>query len=202
MPSIVAMETWIVMAHCFARPEFFVSTGATTPRPMRRGSLNTASTGRASSNGHYGGDDGLPQTSDDEEMLGDTGMVDDTRYRIFRSLTIAINEGKGLGEMGVEIVRDRPKLSSEGWRGSDRDGSSSTTGSTYEGYGAADSPSKPGLPLPKMPARTDSSNNAKDEHTVNTFCEIILKGDVLARTSTRKGTNSPFWNETFTFKFV
>ncbi|ORY89382.1 hypothetical protein BCR35DRAFT_300543 [Leucosporidium creatinivorum] len=200
MPSIVAMETWIVMAHCFARPEFFVSTGATTPRPMRRGSLNTASTGRASSNGHYGGDDGLPQNSDDEEMLGEheTGMADDTRYRIFRSLTIAINEGKGLGEMGVEVIRDRPKLSSEGWRGTERDGSSSTAGSTYEGF-AADSPSKPGLPIPKMPARTDSSNSTKDEQTVNTFCEVALGGDVLARTSTRKGTNSPFWNETFTF---
>lgn len=201
MPSSVAMETWIVMAHCFAQPEFLVSTGATTPRPMRRGSLQTASTGRASSNGHYGADDGLFLNSEDEDHLlgeqSDAAKVDDTRYRIYRSLTVAINEGRGLGEVGVEVVRNRPKTSSEGWRGGEREGSGSTLGSTYEGLEG--SPSKGALPVPQMPARTESSSSTS-EQTVNTFCEIVLEGDVLARTSVRKGTNSPFWNETFIFR--
>lgn len=196
MPSVVAMETWMVMAHCFAQPEFFVCTGATTPRPMRRGSLATASTGQSSSNGHYGG----AEASEDDDLLhpetANGNREDDTRYRIYRSLTISINEGRGIGDAGVEIIRDRPKTSSDNWRG-DREGSSSTSGSTYEGVGVDQSPAK--SISSRMPPRSESSHG-KDEQ-ISTFCELVLEGVVLARTSVRKGTNNPYWNETFTLRW-
>lgn len=136
--------------------------------------------------------------SEDEELLdpehADGAKTDDTRYRIFRSLTVSINEGRGIGEAGVEVIRDRPKTSSDSWR--EREGSSSTSGSAYESMGADPSPSK--SDLPRMPSRTESSSG-KDEQ-ISTFCELVLEGVVLARTSTKKGTINPYWNESFTLQ--
>ncbi|KAK4056654.1 hypothetical protein OIO90_002206 [Microbotryomycetes sp. JL221] len=172
MPSIVAMQTWLVMAHCFAKPEFYLSTGATTPRPMRRPE---------------------PGFDGDEESSRVNGTNDDTRCRVYRSLYVSINEGKNIGRAAVEIIRSgaRPSLEATHRSASslDFDASSIADISPTKSTGASG--------LSKLTSMTFGSDKTSDD--IDTFCEIVLDGDVIARTSLRTKTNCPFWNESFTF---
>lgn len=182
MPSAVATQSWLVMAHCFARPEFYTAASGSHPQSPAHDH---------SKGNRAGGDD--DQGWDDDDHA-------DTRCRIFRSIAISINEGRGIGELGTEVVRPTNKLSYERRPdGEHREGSGSTTGSveSFPMAGDAPSPSRASAPATMRLHRGDG---AKDQSEgMDTFCEISLDGDALARTSIRKGTTSPFWNESFLF---
>ncbi|KAM0791284.1 hypothetical protein ACM66B_005758 [Microbotryomycetes sp. NB124-2] len=182
MPSIVAAQTWLVMAHCFAKPEFYLSTGATTPRPMRTPKVSSFN-------------DAAPASHEDD-AIGSPGTADDTRCRVYRSLFVSINEGKNVGRAAVEVVRQGPKPSLEVVHrpaSLDLDPSSASTA-------AADvSPTKTsgGGGFSRLTSITFGSD--KDNGEIDSFCEVVLDGDVVAKTSVRTRTNCPFWNESFTF---
>lgn len=187
MPSTVAGQTWIVMAHCFARPEFFLGA---VPRPRNR------------SEAPWQLDD-----VDDEVAFDGAGPTEaDSRCRIFRSVHISINEGRGIGEPGSEVVRPPPKAAAERRAPSERE--NSTPASSVDNLASNGVEGSPGrasstssAPATRIQPRGGEFRE-RDESTlagIDTFCEIVLEGDVVARTSVRKGTTSPFWNEAFTF---
>ncbi|KAK4702288.1 hypothetical protein P7C70_g3933, partial [Phenoliferia sp. Uapishka_3] len=188
MPSIVTCQSWLVMAHCFARPEFY--SGA-------KSSLQDA----------LENDPNLDGSDGDDSDPGEE--VPDQRCRIFRSITISINEGRGIGEQGTEIVRPASKSSLERRPDVGREGSGSSASiesfplsTTSGGGGVSDnpSPSRANAPPAMRLHRGDNSrDNGDSSQGMDTFCEISMDGDALARTSIRKGTTSPFWNECFTF---
>lgn len=184
MPSIVAAQSWIVMAHCFARPEFYISRG---------GGLDVGT--RSDSD-----------LSDDEDEDGGKTV---SRCRIFRSISLSINEGRGIGDPATEVPRNGTRLGHEQRRADlkrERDadtlGSASASADTFS-INSTDnmSPAKP-----SAATRLHRGDSSRETETVgqglDTFCEISLDGDALARSSIRKGTTSPFWNETFTFSYV
>ncbi|KAK4054539.1 hypothetical protein OIV83_001033 [Microbotryomycetes sp. JL201] len=179
MPSIVAMQTWLVMAHCFAKPEFYLSTGATTPRPMRTPKVASFNEALAADLTPY-----------EDDTSASQGGADDTRCRVFRSLYVSINEGKNIGRAAVEVVRHGPKPSLEVvHRPASFDNDTSTldvspTKTTGGGFSRL---------------ANIAFGSEKDSAEIDSFCEVLLDGDVVARTSVRPKTNCPFWNEGFTF---
>lgn len=187
MPSTVAHETWVVMAHCFARPEFFIS--AVPPTPHR-------------SEAPWQQDD----VDDVNTPYGAERDLTDSRCRIFRSIQISINEGRGIGELGTEVIRSAPKTSVERRPPSEREmatpassldhlPSNGIDGSTGRASSTCSAPTTRIQPRGGEFRERDESASVG----IDTFCEILLEGDVVARTSVRKGTTSPFWNETFSF---
>lgn len=198
MPSTVATQSWIVMAHCFARPEFYTAAGGSLPQsPSHDHTKNRLD--RSDGDHRYSDDD--DEGDDERENATNAAAVADERCRIFRSISISINEGRGIGELGTEVVRPSPKSSYE--RKFDSEGSSSTASfeslplSLGGGGHEAASPSRPNAAAAVRLHRNESTKDQSDG--MDTFCEISLDGDALARTSVRKGTNCPFWNESFVF---
>ncbi|GAA5923856.1 hypothetical protein JCM1841_001414 [Sporobolomyces salmonicolor] len=192
-PSVVATQVWLVMTHCFARPEYYLASGAATPRPVRTARKPGAA---------WPSDDG---TESDEAKPDEL----EKSCRIYRSLFLTINEGRGLGDLTTEVVRPGAKASWErptlGWESSSSLTADSNGGGA-EAYSlpAMDSPNKAGsaassLPMPKLQTRPSEGGKDKDEvGGVESYCEIEIGGEVVARTALRRGV-SPFWNEAFTF---
>ncbi|GAA6001399.1 hypothetical protein JCM10207_006649 [Rhodosporidiobolus poonsookiae] len=196
-PSIIASQVWLVMAHCFARPEYYLASGAATPRALRTARLGNQ-LGYPSDSGTESDGDATGQGSAEPDEL-------ESSCRIYRSLHLSINEGRALGELATEVVRPGPKSS---WErpGLERGESDSTTSfsagggdtsfSSTVGYGSDVSPIK--MPrLQSRPSAMGGGDGGKDD-AGETFCEVEVNGEVVARTSMRKGS-SPFWNEGFTF---
>ncbi|KAI5481909.1 Ras GTPase-activating protein 1 [Pseudohyphozyma bogoriensis] len=180
MPSIVAMETWIVMAHCFARPEFLSSPmigPSSPPHPTRPDTTSWAAE-----------DDSQDEDNAWEEV--------DTRCRIFRTVALSINEGRGIGEAGTEVIRPGPKQALDRRPDLEREFSNASS-DTFSSLGSDHSPSKP---LSSARLHRASDGPAEPTQGFDTFCEVVLDGDVVARTSVRKSTTSPFWNESFVFR--
>ncbi|GAA5895937.1 hypothetical protein JCM6882_005564 [Rhodosporidiobolus microsporus] len=204
-PSIVATQVWLVMAHCFARPEYYLASGAATPRPLR-----SAGQSRGGLPPGYPSDSGTESESDagaGEEVKSD-GL--DSSCRIYRSLVLSINEGRALGELATEVIRPGPKSS---WErpGLERGESDSTTSFSVgsSGTGGAggdassvDTPSPAKLTMPRLHSRasadTRQSGGKDEDGGMETFCEVEMGGEIVGRTSIRKG-GTPFWNDTFTF---
>lgn len=173
------------MTHCFAKPEYIERALPTTPRPVlheRRSRIGLGS-------GEDPGVSALERPDDD---------VSDTLCRVYRSLYVSISEGKGVGERGVETIRRGPKSSIDSARRGFSDDGKSSMASVE---GAEASPSKKSIPMPKIGSRS-YGGDSKDEHSISTFCEVVLEGEVIARTSERKATSSPFFNESFSFTCV
>lgn len=181
------------MAHCFAQPEFYLSSGAATPRAFR------SSTGRRSAPGRF------PPSSDSgtDEESGAKADELESSCRIFRSLQVSVNEGRGLGELATEVVRPGPKAS---WERPSRDHTGSTTSSfDSSSVGSEASPAKSvaSMAMPRLHSRPshDSRSSGGDSSSSSSseaFCEIEMGGEVVAQTAVRKG-NSPLWNESFVF---
>ncbi|BGP08329.1 hypothetical protein JCM10049v2_004176 [Rhodotorula toruloides] len=192
-PSIIATQVWLVMAHCFAQPEFYLSSGAATPRPFR------------SSTARRGGPSGFAASSDSGSDSEPDGKADEleSSCRIFRSLQVSINEGRALGELATEVVRPGPKAS---WERPSQDEPDLTTSSfDSSSLGPETSPAKSvsSMAMPRLHSRAshDSRGTGGDGSSSSSseaFCEIEMGGEVVAQTALRKGT-SPFWNETFVF---
>ncbi|GAA5962361.1 hypothetical protein JCM3765_002955 [Sporobolomyces pararoseus] len=182
-PSVVATQVWLVMAHCFARPEYYLASGAATPPPI------TSSTRRSR-------DPSWPSSDEGESFEDGTAELEKS-CRIFRKLHITINEGRALGESMTEMTRpgakstwDRPGMSREG--SNNGDGSSD-----LQSPGVLDSPSKSiASSLPS--SRAKGGDGKEDTSGTGWMCEIEMDGEVVARTATKRGT-SAFWNESFTF---
>ena len=182
-PSVVATQVWLVMAHCFARPEYYLASGVATPRAF------SSSTRRSR-------DPSWPSSDEGESFEDGTAELEKS-CRIFRKLNITINEGRALGESMTETSRpgakstwDRPGMSREG--SNNGDGSND-----LQSPGAIDSPSKSiASSLPS--SRTRGGEGKEDTSGVGWMCEIEMDGEVVARTATKRGT-SAFWNESFTF---
>ncbi|GJN90708.1 hypothetical protein Rhopal_003722-T1 [Rhodotorula paludigena] len=183
-PSVVATQVWLVMAHCFAQPEFYLTPGAATPRLAR-----TAAP--------YGS---LPSDSGTESEDGLRPDEQDSSCRIYRSLQLSINEGRALGELATEVFRPGPKMS---WERPAQDQAGDGLGSTdsYSLAGGSEaSPVKSSASLGISRLQSRATNDTRDDGsgTSEAFCEIEMGGEVVAQTSVRKGS-SPFWNETFVF---
>ncbi|GAA6028158.1 hypothetical protein JCM8097_006889 [Rhodosporidiobolus ruineniae] len=206
-PSVVATQVWLVMAHCFARPEYYLASGAATPRPLRSAPSHSH---HPHSTPGYPSDSGteseaeFPSTSS-SSALGDGGggKPDElsSSCRIYRSLVVGINEARALGELATEVIRPGPKASWErpGLERGESDSTGSFSAAGEDGAGVGASPAK--LSMPRLQHRTSAdTRGGKDgeESGVETFCEVEMGGEVVARTSIRKG-GSPFWNESFTF---
>ena len=206
MTSVAACQSWLVMLQCFAKPEILEAAQPPPQKPLlfqRRSHSflghNASDTGsvRSSVNGdhlitrqeHIGGS---PQPSSNTNSPASA----ETRCRVFRSLALSINEGRGIGERGVETVRGAPKSSLD----SNRQGATSPVGSSAD-YENSPSKLSAAMGLPRLGARAYSSE-ARNEHEVTSFCEIVMEGEVIARTSERKSTTSPFFNESFHFTSV
>ena len=188
LPSRVAIQTWLVMSHCFAQPSFYnaLTSGQNTPRMMIRS--------RSSAQWP------VPDQDSDEDppTTPDQAAIDLSSCRIFRSLVIAINEGRALGEHGTETFRAGSKAP-ERRACSDGDNISFVTaqadGLSLNGHGSTHENSSPA----KGKSSKSDKSEKDDDKTIDSFCELLLDGDLLARTAVRKGTNAPFWNESFTF---
>ncbi|BGP40339.1 hypothetical protein JCM10449v2_004300 [Rhodotorula kratochvilovae] len=190
-PSVVATQVWLVMAHCFARPEFYLASGAATPRPFR----STTAQGDFPSDSGTESDDGRP-----DEL--------ESSCRIFRSLHITIAEGRALGELATEVVRPGPKSS---WERPPVD-DDSTMGSidsyslAFGNGGAEPSPAKSisSLSIPRLQSRhshdprDDGGSGGHSSGSSEAFCELEMGGEVVAQTTIRRGA-SPFWNDAFVF---
>ncbi|GAA6059021.1 hypothetical protein JCM10212_001246 [Sporobolomyces blumeae] len=186
-PSVVATQVWLVMAHCFARPEYYLASGAATPRPLKKG--------RSS-------DPSWPSSDEGDVTDHERASELDKSCRIYRRLHLAINEGRSLGEAMTESTRpgaktswDRPGMYREGSGPGD-----ASTSTDLRSPGSVDSPSKSINMASALPnSRSRTGGDGKDDQSgVEWFCEIEMDGEVVARTALRKG-HSPFWNETFTF---
>ncbi|GAA5850625.1 hypothetical protein JCM8547_001934 [Rhodosporidiobolus lusitaniae] len=203
-PSVVATQVWLVMAHCFARPEYYLASGAATPRPLR-------SSHRAGGFGAPGYPSDSGTESETEASFASPALSStqspkpdelDSSCRIYRSLTVTIMEGRALGELATEVVRPGPKSSWERPSPSqaDLDQTASFSGSSAAGDDSAvSSPAR--LAMPRLQSRASQDTRDKshgDEGSSEAFCEVEMQGEIVARTSVRKGT-SPFWNESFTF---
>ena len=127
------------------------------------------------------------------------------KSRLWRSLTITIIEGRGIGELADQPLRT-PNSSNE--------------------LHATRSPSSSAEPLSKAASTSSSSNrplslgfgsparggaigeaSTRDRDTdgnsnLDTFVEIVLNGEVVIRSSVRKSTTSPFFAESFTLRLV
>lgn len=188
LPSMAAMQTWLVMLLCFSRPEFLASPIANmTSAP----STSTRAYEEEDDESSVQHNPNKPTSSDDEKV--------EARCRIYRSITIAINEGRGIGELGTEIIRSAPQTSNPN---SDR--SSSQPSSTSIERSPSKSHSVSSIPNSRVqPRGTGVGTSLRDHETgatgIDTYCEISVEGEVLSRTSVRKGTVSPFWNERFVF---
>lgn len=167
MPTIVAAQSWLVLAHCFARPDNFHRSMPTT-------GLRSAS------------------SSDDE------GEAAEGKFRVWRSLVLTIVEGRGIGEWSDTTLS--PK------------GSSEMASTTSFSESSASLPHKTfSLPSPaKILARGggmgEASSRERDVEggtaSLKLYIEVVFEGEVVARSSVRKGTSSPFWRETFTLEYV
>ncbi|GAA5925301.1 uncharacterized protein JCM15063_004985 [Sporobolomyces koalae] len=184
-PSIVATQVWLVMAHCFAGPEYYLAAGSAPPPPVpsRRKTRE-------------------PNWSSSDEEETREGEADELSKscRIFRKLQITINEGRALGETMSETMRssaksswDRPELSREGSNNGDGYGKSSE----LQSPGALDSPNR-SIASSLAYARPRTGEGKDDHSGTDWCCEIEMDGEIVARTATRRG-RSPFWNESFTF---
>lgn len=172
------------MAHCFARPEYYLASGAQTPRPV------TSAARRSRDPSWPSSDEGESPEQDTEEL--------EKSCRIFRKLHLTINEGRALGESMTETSRPGAKSS---WDrpGMSREGSNNGDGSNeLQSPGALDSPSKSiASSLPS--ARSRGGGDGKEDHSGSGWmCEVEMDGEVVARTAIRRGS-SAFWNESFTF---
>lgn len=187
MPSQVIAETWIVMSRCFARPEVF------TAGVQRTRTLSSAQ--------RYDEDDSTDEGGDEEG---------DSPCRIYRSITLSITEGRGIGEPGTEVMRSSARASMDRkYPAVGRDGTKSTTSSVEnfhlnatESLGSSGSKSSSS---PRILPRTTGEAREREESVGSSdqiFCELLLEGEVRARTSCRKGTTSPLWNENFSFEYV
>ncbi|GEM09828.1 ras GTPase-activating protein 1 [Rhodotorula toruloides] len=191
-PSIIATQVWLVMAHCFAQPEFYLSSGAATPRPFR------------SSNTRRGGPKDFHSSSDSGSDSEPGGKADEleSSCRIFRSLQVSITEGRRLGELTTEIVRPGPKASWERPSHDDMDLTTSSFESSSLGPEVSPAKSVSSMAMPRLNTRASHDSRGSGEGSSSSFseafCEIEMGGEVVAQTAVRKGT-SPFWNETFVF---
>ncbi|BGP16446.1 hypothetical protein JCM10213_003998 [Rhodosporidiobolus nylandii] len=199
-PSVVATQVWLVMAHCFARPEYYLASGAATLRPLR--------TARGGAPPGYPSDSGTESESDAPRSSSPSDAADDglgSSCRIYRSLQLSINEGRALGELATEVIRPGPKTSWEqrpgtGERGDSEGASTSFSGSDSLETATTSSPAGK-LQMPRLQARAsgmDGRGERDGDSSAEAFCEIEMAGEIVARTSVRKGT-SPFWNEAFVF---
>lgn len=137
----------------------------------------------------------------------------DSSCRIYRSLVLSIQEGRALGDLATEVVRPGPKSSWE--RPAFERGESDSSffspsggggGGSDLGHGEA-SPARGGVPRLQSRQSTDPRGSGgggvgekEGEGGIEAFCEIEMGGEIVGRTSVRKGTG-PFWNETFTFSY-
>lgn len=192
------------MAHCFARPEFLSNSPLPgVVLPARAGLRRRGSTSWSTD------DDDEDVNDNEKEELNASSAAEgeeqvDLRCRIFRSIYVSINEGRGIGEAGTESVRNfgGPKNGLDRRPDLDRGESSSSSFSNDIGsINSFESPNK----TSSNPSFRSSSNRYKEDlglsgGGLDTFCEILIEGEVVARTSVRKGTTAPFWNEAFTFR--
>lgn len=183
-PSVVATQVWLVMAHCFAQPEFYLTPGAATPRLARAAAP-------------YGS---LPSDSGTESEDGLRPDEQDSSCRIYRSLQLSINEGRALGELANEVFRPGPKMS---WERPAQDQAGDGVGSTdwfslAGGSEASPAKSSASLGISRLQSRANNDTRDDGSGSSEAFCEIEMGGEVVAQTSVRKGS-SPFWNETFVF---
>ncbi|GAA5894034.1 uncharacterized protein JCM6883_003702 [Sporobolomyces salmoneus] len=185
-PSVVATQVWLAMAHCFALPEYYLASGAATPRP-----IPPTPSARRSRNPSW-------PSSDEGESFGGDGTEElEKSCRIYRKLHLTINEGRALGESMTETNRPGAKSS---WDrpGMSREGSNNGDGvNDLQSPGALDSPSK--SIASSLPSSRPRGMEGKEDHSgVGWMCEVEMDGEVVARTAVKRGS-SAFWNDSFTF---
>lgn len=202
LTSIAATQSWLVMVQCFATPEILEAALPPPEKPLlfqRRSKSTLGETSLAwddtSARSSVYVQNPLPRSSPQSSPSID-GMPE-SRCRVYRSLAISINEGRGIGERGNETVRTGPKSSLDSMRHRlDRDGATSPVSGSIEFEASPGKMSVIGLS--RFGGRSHSSE-LRGEHELTSFCEIVLEGEVIARTSERKSTSSPFFNENFLF---
>jgi hypothetical protein len=201
MPSMVAAQTWMVMAHCYAQPEFLGLDDAADSRSISRSN-------------DYDEDD-----SDDDDSRREIVAIpyDDERCRVWRTLSISINEGRGIGEI---VPLDTSKATSATSSKSSINATISAPmierisapfsieRDSFEGYSPRRSESITQRPGPGARSVSRSAGGGESYHRdkeecivagLDIFAEIVWQGEVLARTNVSKGTSSPCWRESFTF---
>ncbi|GAA5989553.1 hypothetical protein JCM11641_004595 [Rhodosporidiobolus odoratus] len=195
-PSVVATQVWLVMTQCFARPEYYLASGAATPRPLGK-ARGGAPPGYPSNSGSDSDPDPLQNGGAGKGSQSKPDELE-ASCRIYRSVVLTINEGRALGELATEVIRPGPKTS---WERSGADRGDLDGGTTSFSSSGGDAYSNEAAPAkPRMQSRPGlvGGGEGKEDGSSETFCEIEMGGEVVARTSVRKGT-SPFWNEAFTF---
>lgn len=238
-PSIVAMQTWKVKLLCFAKPEF-LDSGLGLLDDNHSNPLRTSSRGGRISLDSYSDEDFSDDDDDVNEFDHEEGKENveaksEGRCRIFRSITVVINEGRGIGELGSEIIRAAPVSAIERERRSNSERSQSPSGnggawssaenlpstsSTNDSNSLSKSTSSSSMPNSRVHPRGASAGGSLRDRDrtessgagggsgnssvagIDTFCEVILDGEVVGRTSIKRGTTSPYWNETFELGLV
>ncbi|SCV71837.1 BQ2448_4531 [Microbotryum intermedium] len=181
MPSIVATQVWLAMAHCCAVPDLVPGDPLDSTYDSR---------------GCFG-IEGSVAVGDMELDVQGPGDRNERGFRVFRSLSITICEGRSIGEPGTEKLRATP--------GTEHDTSLSEM---FAGTEATSSPikgsaSSTASSIQRIPVRTGQGwheSNKDADSSPDTYCEIVINDEVMAKTTLRKGTASPFWNETFAFE--
>lgn len=231
------MQTWKVKLLCFAKPEFLDSGLGLLDdyNPLSRSS-SRRKMAQDSYSDHFSDDDDLDEF-DDDEVGGEnevSSKLSEGRCRIFRSITVVINEGRGIGELGSEIIRAAPVSAIERERrsNSERSNSPGRTGgngawssaenlnSTNESTSLRKTASVSSIPNSRVQPRGASAGGSLRDRDrtesnggggsagnnsvtgIDTFCEVIMDGEVVGRTSIKRGTTSPYWNETFELGLV
>ncbi|SCZ88811.1 BZ3500_MvSof-1268-A1-R1_Chr2-1g04651 [Microbotryum saponariae] len=183
MPSIVATQIWFGMAHCCAMPD------------VVQGNTLDSTYGSC---GGLGIEEGVAGGNMGSEVDG-AGDRNEGGFRVFRSLSLTICEGRSIGEPGTEKLRATPGIEHDTSLSEMFSGSESTT-SPIKGSASSTASS-----IQRIPGRTGQGwheSNKDADSSPDTYCEIIINDEVMAKTTLRKGTASPFWNETFTFEHL
>lgn len=212
LSSLVAAQSFIASAHCYARPEFLGSALNDDFESM--------------------GNETTMEKDDEDDIDGDDDMTKSRATaelcRVWRTMTITLNEGRGIGDFvgGVDGMKSLSKssLSSTALaqpipsRLTARRFDSTSSVSTFEGYSPRRSDSitnrsalAGALIAPRMMSRGggiggggDSTRERDELGTIgfDLFAEIAWQGETLARSAVSRGTSSPSWREPCTFTYV
>lgn len=169
LTSTAACQSWLVMVQCFAKPEIFE---AAVPKPLLFQRRSKSVLGR--------NDNSLDNASVRSSVYSSVQSsptadgAPETRCRVFRSLALSINEGRGIGERGVETIRSATKSSLDSMRTRvDREGATSPT-SAY-----ADSDTSPNklsaMGLPRFGGRLHALES-RGEQEITSFARLCSKG--------------------------
>lgn len=187
LPSLVAVQTMLMMTQAYAKAEFL----GIESRSFLKGKSRDEE-----------------DEEDFEEMMDDDDDGDiSSRCRVWRSMTISINEGRGVGEWSATPSNSISERRST----SDFDSTSSLFDGSYSPR-RLDPHSRSSTTAfvgPKTLSRGGGGGggSAKERDETGTigfdvFAEIVRDGEVLARTNIIRGTSSPSFRETFTFTYV